>query len=250
MFCAIRSPSPRPFFAPAPLIDQATTRRSAKYAEPEHVWYAVRRPTVRIHPSTLPEMIAALELYARSYPGELPANAEELARRIDRLPRSAATVLRKYVDRPEGRSLIEGAHSALRAGNGAVSVREAVRVMEAAGKLFQHGATVRNHPSRIGAALDTTQESDAPRKDRPPELPIPPRALPPSANTAPKIIAWLKKNGFSRKDQNGSHQQWEGPTGHKVTVPIHGNERIKRGTLAAISAQIGAGLGRTLVHRP
>ncbi|HLC98370.1 MAG TPA: type II toxin-antitoxin system HicA family toxin [Candidatus Nanoarchaeia archaeon] len=57
-----------------------------------------------------------------------------------------------------------------------------------------------------------------------------------------EIIALLEKQGFVVKRQKGSHMTLYKKTSEKglyVTVPLHGNKEIKRGTLLSIIRQAG-----------
>lgn len=49
----------------------------------------------------------------------------------------------------------------------------------------------------------------------------------------------LKKEGFKEIGQKGSHVKLSGPNGQgRVTVPVHGNKDVPRGTMRSIEKQI------------
>lgn len=51
---------------------------------------------------------------------------------------------------------------------------------------------------------------------------------------ASKLLRTLKKLGFYKYHQVGSHVQLKHPDGRRVTIPYHPSQEIKRGTLKAI----------------
>ena len=48
------------------------------------------------------------------------------------------------------------------------------------------------------------------------------------------VIRVLRRNGFAKVGQKGSHQKWRHPNGQQVIVPDHGNKQIPIGTLKSI----------------
>ena len=57
--------------------------------------------------------------------------------------------------------------------------------------------------------------------------------------TIRELLKLLRKDGWVRKEQKGSHLQLEHPIKKgKVTVPVHGGD-IPKGTLNAILKQAG-----------
>ncbi|MBN2250518.1 MAG: type II toxin-antitoxin system HicA family toxin [Candidatus Altiarchaeota archaeon] len=53
--------------------------------------------------------------------------------------------------------------------------------------------------------------------------------------TADEVISILRKNGFIKISQKGSHQKWHNSeTGKKVIVPYHKGEQLPIGTLKSI----------------
>jgi predicted RNA binding protein YcfA (HicA-like mRNA interferase family) len=51
---------------------------------------------------------------------------------------------------------------------------------------------------------------------------------------AKEVIRVLRKCGFRRVSQKGSHQKWRHPSGRQVIVATHGNKPIPIGTLKSI----------------
>lgn len=51
---------------------------------------------------------------------------------------------------------------------------------------------------------------------------------------ARELIKVLKKLGFVKTHQVGSHAQFKHPNGKKVTIPIHPGKDLKRGLLRGI----------------
>ena len=89
----------------------------------------------------------------------------------------------------------------------------------------KRGTELHNHPSQLTTTVGDVLESFPTHPTRP---------------TA--VNSWLLKNGFNLKKSNaGSHSQWVGPSGHKVTVPVHAKD-LPQGTLRAIRAQVERGL--------
>ena len=174
-----------------------------------------------------PETFRALGVYRAHFPDGLPKSAAELAARIQKLPKSASGELRAFVADASGIEELRGAHALLmQQSTAGEPVEAAIAVAKAAGKLHRPGATIRNHPTQL------TVERPAP------EVPALPREL----RTVREIVAWLVSHNFEEKDNGGgSHSQWVGPNGHKVTVPLHHGE-IKPGTLSAIRRQIAKAL--------
>jgi predicted RNA binding protein YcfA (HicA-like mRNA interferase family) len=58
--------------------------------------------------------------------------------------------------------------------------------------------------------------------------------------SAKQVIRVLRKHGFARVSQKGSHQKWRHPNGRQVIVAMHANKPIPIGTLKSIIE--GAGL--------
>jgi len=60
-------------------------------------------------------------------------------------------------------------------------------------------------------------------------------------NLSPKnLILILEKSGFHFRRARGSHHLYFNPKTNKtVTVPIHGNRDLKKGTFFAILKQVG-----------
>jgi predicted RNA binding protein YcfA (HicA-like mRNA interferase family) len=56
-----------------------------------------------------------------------------------------------------------------------------------------------------------------------------------------EVVRALERAGFRLRRINGSHHvmRHDGPPVRIVTVPVHGAETLKRGTLAAIVRQAG-----------
>jgi len=52
--------------------------------------------------------------------------------------------------------------------------------------------------------------------------------------TAKDVIRALRRSGFVRIGQKGSHQKWRHPEGRQVIVAVHGNKPIPIGTLKSI----------------
>ena len=52
---------------------------------------------------------------------------------------------------------------------------------------------------------------------------------------ASEVIRVLRRNGFEKVGQRGSHQKWRHDDGRQVIVPDHGNKSIPIGTLKSIS---------------
>jgi len=48
----------------------------------------------------------------------------------------------------------------------------------------------------------------------------------------------VERLGFQRIRQSGSHIRYFHPDGRKTTIPVHGNEEIRKGLLLAILSQI------------
>jgi predicted RNA binding protein YcfA (HicA-like mRNA interferase family) len=48
------------------------------------------------------------------------------------------------------------------------------------------------------------------------------------------VIRVLRRNGFVKVDQKGSHQKWRHPDGRQVIVANHRNKPIPVGTLKSI----------------
>jgi len=48
------------------------------------------------------------------------------------------------------------------------------------------------------------------------------------------VIRVLRRNGFMKVGQKGSHQKWRHPDGLQVIVPDHGSKQIPIGTLKSI----------------
>ena len=48
------------------------------------------------------------------------------------------------------------------------------------------------------------------------------------------VIRVLRRNGFMKAGQKGSHQKWRHPNGRQVIVAMHGNKPIPIGTLKSI----------------
>jgi predicted RNA binding protein YcfA (HicA-like mRNA interferase family) len=58
-----------------------------------------------------------------------------------------------------------------------------------------------------------------------------------------QVTRLLRKAGFQRTGQKGSHAMWEPPGGgRKVVVPMHGAKSIPRGTLMSILNVASAGV--------
>jgi len=57
---------------------------------------------------------------------------------------------------------------------------------------------------------------------------------------AKEVARTLRRNGFQKIDQAGSHQKWRNPEGRQVIVPFHGAKPIPIGTLKSIME--GSGL--------
>ena len=58
--------------------------------------------------------------------------------------------------------------------------------------------------------------------------------------TARQLITRLESEGWFEVDQKGSHKQFKhNDKPGRVTVPVHGNKDIPKGTLASISRQAG-----------
>lgn len=51
---------------------------------------------------------------------------------------------------------------------------------------------------------------------------------------AKTIARVLRKHGFAKVSQKGSHQKWRHPSGRQVIVPFHGKKPIPVGTLRSI----------------
>lgn len=51
---------------------------------------------------------------------------------------------------------------------------------------------------------------------------------------AKRLLATLKKLGFYKHHQAGSHIQLKHPDGRRTTIPYHPTKEIRRGTLKAI----------------
>ncbi len=51
---------------------------------------------------------------------------------------------------------------------------------------------------------------------------------------ASKLLRTLKKLGFYKHHQVGSHIQLKHPDGRRTTIPYHPTQEIRRGTLKAI----------------
>jgi predicted RNA binding protein YcfA (HicA-like mRNA interferase family) len=51
---------------------------------------------------------------------------------------------------------------------------------------------------------------------------------------AKDVIRVLRRHGFARVGQKGSHQKWRHPDGRQVIVPDHGSKAIPIGTLKSI----------------
>ena len=52
--------------------------------------------------------------------------------------------------------------------------------------------------------------------------------------SAKEVVRVLRKNGFLKMDQAGSHQKWRNAEGRQVIVPFHGSKPIPIGTLKSI----------------
>ena len=64
-----------------------------------------------------------------------------------------------------------------------------------------------------------------------------------STMNAKEVIKMLKKAGFKKVGQDGSHKHFKlGGKGPKVTVPDHGTDIIKKGTLGSIKRQTKAAM--------
>lgn len=48
------------------------------------------------------------------------------------------------------------------------------------------------------------------------------------------VIRVLRRNGFAKVGQKGSHQKWRHPAGQQVIVPHHGSKKLPIGTLKSI----------------
>ena len=48
------------------------------------------------------------------------------------------------------------------------------------------------------------------------------------------VIRVLRRNGFVKVGQKGSHQKWRHSDGRQVIVPDHGSKQIPIGTLKSI----------------
>jgi len=54
------------------------------------------------------------------------------------------------------------------------------------------------------------------------------------------LIKLLQSNGFHYKRSSGSHQIYFNPFTHStISVPVHGNKDLKKGTFLAILKQAG-----------
>lgn len=51
---------------------------------------------------------------------------------------------------------------------------------------------------------------------------------------AKEVVRVLRKHGFLKVSQKGSHQKWRHPNGRQVIVAMHGNKPIPVGTLKSI----------------
>lgn len=51
---------------------------------------------------------------------------------------------------------------------------------------------------------------------------------------ARELLKTLKKLGFYKNHQSGSHIQLKHPDGRRTTIPYHPTQEIRRGTLKAI----------------
>ena len=51
---------------------------------------------------------------------------------------------------------------------------------------------------------------------------------------ARELLKVLKKLGFYKHHQVGSHMQMKNPDGRRTTIPYHPTQEIRRGTLKAI----------------
>lgn len=56
---------------------------------------------------------------------------------------------------------------------------------------------------------------------------------------ARELLAALKRMGFIVHHQRGSHVQMKHSDGRRITVPVHANKDIRRGTLRAIISDLG-----------
>jgi predicted RNA binding protein YcfA (HicA-like mRNA interferase family) len=52
--------------------------------------------------------------------------------------------------------------------------------------------------------------------------------------TAKTLLRVLRKHGFAKVGQKGSHQKWRHSNGRQVIVAMHGNKSIPIGTLKSI----------------
>ena len=52
--------------------------------------------------------------------------------------------------------------------------------------------------------------------------------------SASGVIRVLRRNGFVKVGQKGSHQKWRHANGRQVIVAVHGNKPIPIGTLKSI----------------
>ena len=51
---------------------------------------------------------------------------------------------------------------------------------------------------------------------------------------AKEVVRVLRRHGFQKIDQAGSHQKWRNAEGRQVIVPFHGSKPIPIGTLKSI----------------
>ena len=65
--------------------------------------------------------------------------------------------------------------------------------------------------------------------------------------TSRELIAALKRLGFEKYHQSGSHAQFKHSDGRRVTVPIHSGKDIKRKTLKSIIADMGLSVDEFIV---
>ena len=65
------------------------------------------------------------------------------------------------------------------------------------------------------------------------------KPFPKGALSSKDVVKFLKSEGFFLDRQKGSHATYQDKNGHSVTVPMHGNESIKKPTLESIKKQAG-----------
>ncbi len=52
--------------------------------------------------------------------------------------------------------------------------------------------------------------------------------------SAKDVVLVLRRHGFGKIGQKGSHQKWRHANGRQVIVPMHGNKPLPIGTLKSI----------------